>query len=358
MIAFPQLPGIDINIFLLIFIGLGVGILSGFAGVGGGFFMTPALIILGFPAHFAVGTTLTWIVGNSVVGAFRHRRLGNVDMRLGLVIILAAMSGMEVGVRILNWTRSMGLANEVVLSISIFMLLLVGGYTLLEASTRKRLLDKMLAKKERLPPAMRATSLSQMLQSINLPPMLRFPKSQITISLWIILAVGFSIGVLAGIIGVGGGFIMVPALVYLIGLPSFMAAGTNLFQVIFSAAYGALRHTMSGNVIIFAAFIMVVASSIGVQFGALVTRYVRGVSARYILGISIVIIAIGAILKLLDILLRDVTAWPEVGASAVTFGGMGLIVVMILALFVTALRYRRGQHIPSWAESLVSKTTE
>ena len=355
MITFPELPGIDISIFLLIFIGLGAGILSGFAGVGGAFIVTPALIILGFPANFAVGTSLTWVMGNSVVGALRHRKLGNVDTKLGLVLLVAAMSGMEVGVKILNWTRDIGLADEVVLSISICMLLIVGVYTLLECSARKRQLDKMLARGEKLPPAMRAAYLSQKLQSINIPPMLHFAKSGVIISLWIIVLVGFLIGMLAGLIGVGGGFIMVPSLVYLIGLPSFMAVGTDLFQIIFSAAYGCVRHTMSGNVIIFASLIMIVASSIGVQFGALVTRYVRGVSLRCILGISILLFAVGTILKLSSILLEKATSWLEIGSLAVTFGGMGLIVIMVLALFIVARRYKSGRHIPAWVESLVAK---
>lgn len=350
-----MITGIEINIFLLIFIGLSVGILSGFAGVGGAFVVTPALIILGFPANLAVGTSLTWVIGNSVTGALRHRKLGNVDVKLGLVMIVGTMSGMEVGVRIINWARDIGLADEVVLSISICMLLVVGVYTLWECTRRKRQLDKMLAKKEKLPPAMRATSLSQKLQGINIPPMLHFAKSGITISLWIILAVGFFIGTLSGVIGVGGGFIMVPSLVYLVGLSSFMAVGTDLFQIVFSAAYGTIRHTMSGNVIIFAAFIMLVASSIGVQFGVLVTRYVRGVSVRFILGISIVICAIGAILKLASILLGKVTTWLEIGSVAVTFGGMGLMVIMIIALFIMALRYRSAHYIPTWIESLVAK---
>lgn len=350
-----MLPGVDINLFLLIFICLGAGILSGFAGVGGAFVVMPALIILGFPAHFAVGTSLTWVMGNAIVGAFRHRKLGNVDMQLGLVMIVATMSGVEVGVRIINRVRDIGMADEVVLSISICMLLTIGIYTLLESIKRKKQLDKMIEKRGKPPPDMRATSLSQQLQSINMPPMLHFAKSGVTISLWIILVVGFLVGMIVGIIGVGGGVIMVPALVYLIGLSSFMAVGTDLFQIVFSAAYGSIRHTMSGNVIIFASFIMIVASSIGVQFGALVTRYVRGVSVRLVLGISILIAAIGAILKLLSVLLEKAPAWLEIGSLAVTFGGMGLAVIMILVLFITAIRYRHGQHIPAWLESLVAK---
>lgn len=278
-----------------------------------------------------------------------------MDMKLGLVLLVAAMGGVEVGVRILNWTRNVGLVDEVVLSISVVMLLMVGSYTFSEGVRRKRQLDKMLAKNEKLPAAMRATALSQKLQSINLPPILHFAKSRVTISLWIILAVGFFIGMLSGLIGVGGGFIMVPSLVYLVGLPSFMAVGTDLFQIVFSAAFGTVRHTMSGNVVIFAAFIMVVAASIGVQFGVLVTRYVRGVSVRVILGISILLFAVGTILKLLSILLGEAVTWPGTGALAVTFGSMGLTVLMILGLFIMGLRYRSGKHIPRWVESLVAK---
>jgi hypothetical protein len=355
MITFPMIPGIEINIFLLVFLGLAVGIVSGFVGVGGGFLMTPALIILGFPANFAVGTSLAWIVGNSIVGTLRHRQLGNVDMKLGVLMIAGTVCGVEIGVRLLDWTRNMGLADEAVLAVSISILLIIGVYTFWEACRRKAELDDILRRKEKLPPDMRAASISAKLQQINIPPMIHFTKSRITISLWLILAVGLGIGILAGFIGVGGGFIMVPSLVYLIGLPSFMAVGTSMFQIVIPAAWGCVRHTMSGNVVIFAAFIMVVASCIGVQFGVLVTRYVRGVSMRYILGISILVCAIGAMLKLSGILLEKGAIWLETSSVAVTFGGMGLTVIMILALFIVALRYHRGQHIPTWIESLVAK---
>ena len=348
--------GIDVNIVLLVLTGLGAGVLSGFAGVGGGFIVTPALIILGFPAHLAVGTSLTWVVGNSIIGAFRHRKLGNLDIKLGIVMVLAVMGGVEVGVRIINSVRGTNLADEVVLSISIFMLLTVGLYTLLESLKRKKHLDKMLEKGKITPP-MRATALSQKLQSVNIPPMLHFARSEVTISLWIILAIGFIIGMIVGIIGVGGGFIMVPALVYLFGIPSFMAVGTDLFQIIFSAAYGSIRHAMSGNVIIYASLIMLIASSIGIQFGVMVTHYVRGVSVRFILAISIIIAAIGVILKLLVTLMGKSVAGLEIMSLVITFSGMGLAVVMILTLFVAAVQYRRGQHIPEWVKSLVARET-
>jgi len=347
--------GIEINIFLLVFLGLAVGIVSGFVGVGGGFLMTPILIILGFPAHFAVGTSLTWIVGNSIIGTLRHRQLGNIDMKLGILMVVGTICGIEVGVRVLNLTRNIGLADEVVLSVSICMLLIIGVYTFWETRQRKTKLDDMLRRKEELPPDVRAVSISSKLQRINIPPMIHFAKSRVTISLWLILAVGFLTGILAGLIGVGGGIIMVPSLIYIIGLPSFMAVGTDIFQIIFSAAYGCIRHTMSGNVIIFAAFIMILGSCAGIQFGVLATRYLRGIAMRYVLASTILVAVLGSILKLIDIISESAITWLQTGVVAVTFGGMGLIMVMIIGLFTMAVRYRTGKHIPIWVKSLVAK---
>jgi uncharacterized membrane protein YfcA len=355
MITFPMLPGIEINMYLLIFTGLGAGIVSGFTGVGGGFLITPALLVLGFPANLAVGTSLTWVLGNCIVGGFRHGRLGNIDIRLGLVMVVAATGGMEVGVRILNWIKRVDLADEGVLSIAIVLLLIVGTYTLVESVRRKRHLDRIL-KQGGMAPPMGASPLAQRLQRMNLPPMVHFSGAQVTISLWVMLVIGFCIGVLAGIVGVGGGFVTVPSLIYLLGVPSFVAVGTSLFQTAISAAYGAARHSMSGNVVIFASFVMLVASSIGVQFGALTTRYVRAVSVRYILGICILLSAAGSALKLYGVLLGERAAWTGTGSLIVIFGGLGLGVVMIVALLVIAVRHRNGGNIPSWARSLMSDT--
>jgi len=179
------------------------------------------------------------------------------------------------------------------------------------------------------------------------------PPQQVTMSLWILLGIGFSVGTLAGLTGIGGGFMMVPALVYLVGIPSFMAVGTDLFQIIFSASYGTVRHTMSGNVMIFAAFIMLLASTIGVKYGVMVTWFVWGVSARYILGMVIILAAVAATLKLAGILLDDTIGF-EIASIAVTFGNLVVTVIMLLGLFVLALRYRKGKHIPKWMESFVA----
>lgn len=354
MITFPMVPGVEISLFLLVFLSIAVGVVSGFVGVGGGFLMTPALIMLGFPAHFAVGTSLAWIIGNSIVGTLRHRQLGNVDMKLGIVTVVGTVSGVEVGVRILNWTRNIGLADEVVLSISMCLLLIIGAYIFWEARQRKAELDDMIRKKEKPPADVKATSLSARLQRINVPPMIYFTKSRITISLWLVLTIGFVTGILAGFIGVGGGFILVPILIYLIGLPSFMAVGTSMLQIIFPAAWGCVRHTMGGNVIIFAAFIMILGSSGGIQFGVLATRYLREIAMRYILASSILVAVLGSILKLIDILSEGAITWLQTGVLAVTFGGLGLIMVLIASLFIAAICYRKGRRIPTWTESLIT----
>lgn len=353
MVTFPMIPGIEINISLLVFLGLMVGVVSGFVGVGGGFLMIPALIILGFPAHLAVGTSSAWVVGNSIIGTLRHRQLGNIDMKLAILMGIGIIGGVEAGVRILNWTRNLGLANEVVLSITILILIIIGTYTFWEARRTKAESAHMSRKKGRLPQDMSPASISARLQQANIPPMIYFAKSKITLSLWIVLAAGFLTGVLAGFVGLGGGLILVPFLVYLLGLPSFMAVGTSIFQVIFSSSWGCIRHTMSGNVVIFAAFILLLGSSVGVQFGILVTRYARGIAMKYILAASMLVAVLGSILKLIDILSEGAIGWLQNGVFAITFGGMGLIVAMIVGLFIAGIRYKSGKQIPKRAESLM-----
>lgn len=352
MLTFPY---IDINIYLLVFISLAAGALSGFAGVGGAFIVTPALIILGMPANLAVGTTLAWVALNSIMSSLTHRRLGNVDLKLGLVMVIAAMSGSEVGVRILNMIRDAGLAEEVVLAISICLLISVGTYTLIECLTRKQKLDKLLASGATPSMTTSEISLPQKVQNIHLRPMIHLTTSGVTISLWILLVLGFLVGVLSGLIGVGGGFIMMPSLVYLIGIPSFVAVGTDLFQIVFPAAYGAIRHALSGNIMIVVAVIMLVISSIGTQFGARATRYVGGISIRFILAISILIAAIGIGFKLADSLLGNTIKWLDTGSIAITFGGMGLMLVMIATLFIAGFRHQHHKPIPGWMLSLITK---
>ncbi len=344
------------HLILLVLIGLGAGVLSGFSGVGGGFIVTPALIILGFPANFAVGTSLAWVAGNSVVGVLRHGRMGNIDFGLGIVMLISSMAGLEGGLRLLNWMKQLGFAENVVLAVSAVMLVSVGTFTVVESFRRRKEID-LATKRNGTPPPMLKTGISVKFQRLRLPPILRLKKADVTISLWLVVTIGLCVGLLSGLMGVGGGFIMVPALVYLLGVPTFVAVGTDLFQIMFSASYGTIRNTLSDNVVIVAAAIILIASSVGVQFGTLATRYVRGVSVRYVLGISSILSAAGVVLKLVGVMMNRATFLDTVSVYVI-FGSIFVIVVMIGTLYIAGRRYRSGRNVPYWIVSLVASDTD
>jgi uncharacterized membrane protein YfcA len=350
--VFPMIPGTEVNLLLIILLGFSVGMISGFVGVGGGFIMTPALILLGFPAQFAVGTSLAWVMGNSVVGTLMHKQRGNVDVKLGLVVTVSAIIGVEIGFRFLDWVKSMGLAEEVVLIISICILLAIGGYAFWESC--KSVLQRRNAKKDA---SSDANLISAKLRQIRLRPVIYFSKSGITVSLWIVLGIGLFAGMLFGLMGGGGGLIMVPSLIYLVGLPSFIAVGTGLFQIIFSSAYGAIRHTMSGNVIIFASFIMMLSSVIGVQYGVLATRFLKGIYVKCILSFSILVASLGSILKLTGVLTENNISWLKPLEIAITFGGLGLIVIMIAGLLAFAVRFNGSRNIPKYLDIFLARNS-
>ena len=346
------LPGLTVDMFPLLLIALVVGSLSGFMGCGGGFLMTPALVILGFPAHLAVGTSLAWLTGNAVIGALRHRQYGNTDAKLGLAMAFSSILGVEAGAQSLNWARGIGLASEAVLSMSVVVMLVVGVYMFREARRRETHSAEV---NEGTCPRERALECAQALWKITLPPRVFFPRSGITMSLWVVAPIGFGVGVLCGFLGVGGGFIMLPAMIYLLGVGSFMAVGTSLFVIIFSSSYGVVRHAMSGNVVVFAAFVLLLASSTGVLLGAALTRYVSGRAMRFVLAVSVLLCATGSVFKLLALVLTESSAWLDMAAMTTILGSIGLLMVVIGGLCILVIRRKRGRPIPGWAEWLITE---
>jgi len=353
MLTFPMLADVNISIFLLAFIGFAVGVVGGFIGVGGGYMVTPALIVLGLPGNLAVGTDITHITGMSVISTLRHRTLGNVDVKLGALLMVGTLAGLEVGVRLINWSKSLGVSSEAVLAVSTVLLVAVGSYVAVEARSAKRKLDEMAARTGTAPRDVTASGISRRIQAIRVPPMVDFPVCRLRLCAWFVVLAGFCAGLLSGFMGVGGAFILTPVLIYLLGVPSLVAVGTVLFQMVFSAAYGCIRHGMSGNVLIFAAVIMVLGASIGAQIGTLATRYVRGPSIRGVLGFSVLVGAFGALFKLAYALTGEGVMWLQRGAEVFTFGGMALLVLMIAGLFAMSLMYRRGMRVPRQFESLL-----
>jgi uncharacterized membrane protein YfcA len=276
---FP-ISGVTISPLLLAGVGFMVGILGGFFGVGGGFLAGPAMLLLGVPGNFMVGTDLAHMTGKSIVAARRHRSLGHVDLRLGILMIAGTVGGIELGARIIEHLERLpgGTLERFLNGIYLALLLGISIFMLVESFRATRVADATISVQD----ASTLPSFAQRVQRIRIPPMIRLPSSGIdSISLWLILFVGFFTGLLAGVLGVGGGFIRMPALVYLLGIPTHVAVGTDLFEIVFSAGFGTLTHAVKGNVDILMALVMQTGAAVGAQMGAQATRYVSGPRLRF-----------------------------------------------------------------------------
>lgn len=288
--------GIEFNVLLLLTIGFCVGILGGFFGVGGGWIVTPALNIFGFHMAFAIGTDLSNIFGQSIGAVKKHQKMGNVDWKLGIVSIITSVIGLEIGSDIIIALEKAGDVGLIVRWCYLLLLSSLGGYMLYDyfvvhprqLKKVKEELDKTPGKKLKN----ERSKISEKLHKINLPPMISFPASEIDgVSIWIIFLIFLFTGFLSGFLGVGGGFIIMPALVYLIGLPTTVAIGTSLITVLFSGAYGCFTYAMKGRVELIAAFIMLIGASIGAQIGSTAVKYVKGYGIRLLFAIMIILAA-------------------------------------------------------------------
>jgi len=353
MITFPEIPGVEIPILLLVFMGFTVGIVGGFIGVGGGFLVTPALIVLGFPANFAVGTDTTHIAGKSIIATLRHSQLGNVDLKLGLIMAIGAVAGAEGGVRFIDWLEARGLDEKVVLAASLILMTSIGFLTFRETMAARKRMNELKAAGKAIPRDETTSGLAKKLQSIPLWPMIWLPTSRVSVSFWTVSVIGAFTGFLSGFFGVGGGFIRVPAMIYLLGMPSLIAVGTDLFSIIVSAGYATVRHGMSHNVVVLAAFIMIFGAAIGAQIGALGTAYVRGPAIRLLLVVAVTFGAASAAVKLADVMTDKSLAVLDIASKIIMFGGMATLVLMIMGLVGLALLSRRRGAAPAWAEALV-----
>ena len=290
---FP-IAGVTVNPLLLAGIGFLVGILGGFFGVGGGFIAGPMMFWTGVPMNFVVGTDLAHMTGKSIVAAKRHRALGHVDVKLGAFMIVGTIIGVEIGARIIEALVASGLVDIVIGLVYITILVIISAFTAWESIRALRMIrtDHLDVKD-----AVGFQGISRRVHSIQIPPMVSFPNSGIaSISLWTVLGVGFITGLLAGSLGVGGGFIRMPLLVYLVGVPTHVAVGTDLFEIMFSSGYGMLTHALKGNVDVLMALVMQTGAAIGAQIGAISTRFFIGPRIRLFFS---VLPLIGALLVLM-----------------------------------------------------------
>jgi uncharacterized protein len=345
--------GVVAPIFLLVFVGFTVGTVGGFIGVGGGYMVTPALIVFGFPGYMASGIDMTHIAGKGLVSTIRHRQLGNIDWTMALSMVAGTMLGVELGVRLLVYFKKLGISGVVLLITSVVVMFSLFLYTQMETRRAHRKADQMARDGQKVMREIQTSSLPSFFQQIPFFPIVRCRTARVVVSMWVIVGVGVVTGFLAGFLGVGGGFIRVPALVYLVGASTHIAVGTDLVEIVFSGGYGALRHSMEGHVDMMAVLFMILGAMFGAQFGSIATSYVRGPAIRYILSYSLILATCGAVLRLAYVLTGQSVEILSLLAVMLTLGEMIFLCLFIISLVLFAIRHRHGKSVPPWVPSLV-----
>ncbi len=286
-----------INPLYLVVVGFLIGILGGFFGVGGSFIAGPALRLMGVDWNYAVGTDLAHIVGKSIVAARQHRTLGNVDLKLGLIMAIGTIGGAEGGAQAIQALKRAGNVNAVVSWVAIVVYFSISIFMLWESQkTLRSRKGRSLNPAEPKADHSAFGPVTERIQRIRIWPMVSLPTSGIQeISLWIILLAALVGGFFSGFLGGGAGYIRMPSMVYVLGIPTHLAVGTDLFEIIISASYGTFTHAIKGNVDILIALVMHTGAVIGAQIGVVATQYFAGPKIRLafvplpLIGVAIVL---------------------------------------------------------------------
>lgn len=271
---------------MLVLLGMGaaVGFLSGLFGVGGGFLITPLLIFYNIPPAIAVATGANQVIASSVSGALAHFKRRTLDIKLGLFLVAGGILGSLLGIYVFSWLRDLGQLDLIVSILYVFFLGTVGGLMLVESVRALRRVKKGQAGAIRRP--------GQHTWIHKLPFKMRFRASTIYVSIIPVLAIGFFIGLLSSVMGVGGGFIMVPALIYLLHVPTNVVVGTSLFQITFVTAFTTvMQATTNQSIDIVLAFLLMLGGVIGAQYGARAGQKLRGEQLRLLL--ALLVLAVG-----------------------------------------------------------------
>jgi len=294
MEIYLPIAGMSINFFLILGVGGLVGFLSGLFGVGGGFLLTPLMMMIGIPPAVAAASDSNQIVAAASSGAFAHWRLGNVDFKMGLVILAGGIFGGTVGVQLVKFLRAMGNFEFVMTVTYVLMLGLVGGAMFVE-SWRTIRRSKGAAAEDTAPAT--ESSLTRIFN--KLPLKMNFHRSGLHTSAIFPFAIGTTVGIMAAILGVGGGFIMVPAMIYIIGMPTIAAIGTDLFQIVLTSANVTLQQAIVNHTVdLLLALILLSGSSIGAQFGAVAGKRLKGEQIRILLAIIVLALTVKLFLDL------------------------------------------------------------
>lgn len=278
-----------VNLLLVLGLGGGIGFLSGIFGVGGGFLLTPLLIFIGITPVVAVGTATAQVLASSVSGVLSHLRRGMVDQRMGLVLVAGGFAGAALGTAIFTWMRTLGVVDTFVNLSYVLLLGLIG--VMMGAESLMALL-----------PRRRATAPRRLHRhgAVHRWPLrLRFPRSGLYISSLVPLLTGFGVGILTATMGVGGGIILIPAMIYLIGMPTAIVVGTSLFQLCFVAAFSTLLHAVvEQSVDLMLALLLIVGGVIGAQLGAQLGSRLRGEQLRILLALLVLSVCLRLVVGL------------------------------------------------------------
>lgn len=281
------LPIAEMSVSVFLFMGMGgaVGFLSGMFGVGGGFLMTPLLILSGIPSPIAVGTEAAQIVASSVSGALAQWRRKGIDIKMGTVLLVGGLVGSIVGVQTVSVLRRTGQFDLVITLCYVTLLGVVGALMMIES------LSTIRKTQSGKPAALKKSGQHNWIH--GLPFKTRFPRSKLYISVIPPVMIGLFIGFLSGIMGVGGGFILVPAMIYLLKMPTNVVVGTSLYQIMFvTAATTIMQAWWNFTVDIVLAIILMVGGVIGAQLGAAAGAKLKGEQLRFLMAGLVLLVAI------------------------------------------------------------------
>jgi uncharacterized membrane protein YfcA len=285
---------ISINALGLLALGAVVGFLSGLFGVGGGFILTPLLTFMGVPPTIAVGTQANQLAGTSLSGALAQWRRRNIDLKMGTVLMLGSFVGTALGVQIFAWLQEIGQINLVIKISYVTLLSFVGTMMLLESAPYifkniKRIRGPSFKPREKVEEDESGVVMGRGAQTSF---GMTFPRSNLRLSVFFPLGVGFVGGVLVALLGVGGGFVMVPAMIYLLGMPPSLVSGTSLFQILFTTAFATILQAVSNqSVDLILALILLIGSVVAVPFGTRIASRLRPEVARFLMAALILIVA-------------------------------------------------------------------
>ena len=351
-------PNADVVIHpaLLVFLGLIVGMLGGFFGVGGGFLITGGLLVFGVPPVYAVGTGLTLVMGTSIINTLKHRDLGNVDFKLGLLMVTGTIPAIFLAEWVNSTLEAAGIAGPVIRYIYVGFLASLGLFILYDFWRTWLRRGGRRGRGEDITTA----ALTQRVRSLRIPPhrvgipgvggistYVALPVSGIErISVFVPVSIGFGIGFIAGLLGAGGGFILMPVLIFVLGIPTTIAIGTDLFQIIITGSVGSFAYALSDRVDPLMAVLMLAAASIGSQLGASATRRIEASRIRFLYGLLIMTGAVAVALEEVSHAVEGASALSTV-ASVVLLGSGGGMCIALLVMMARAkgpLPRRGGGH--------------